>query len=119
LTGPGDWLERAGGILSARRDVVGVGGAVENGRPGRWGELDYYLNHSEWIAGRPQVALALAEPALRRCSTLAFPFGAFSSGYIHSQLVLLHRLEGDHAAAQAHVREMLSLLLSTPEYQVH
>ena len=50
---PRDWLERARGILSARRDVVGVGGAIENGRPGRWGELDYYLNHSEWIAGRP------------------------------------------------------------------
>ena len=50
---PRDWLERALGVLAGRPDVVGVGGAIANGRPGRWGELDYYLNHSEWIAGRP------------------------------------------------------------------
>ena len=48
---PTDWLARARSILEARPDVVGVGGAVANGRAGRWGELDYYLNHSEWIAG--------------------------------------------------------------------
>jgi len=50
---PGDWLERAGRVFASRPDVVGVGGAIANGRPGRWGELDYYMNHSEWIAGRP------------------------------------------------------------------
>ena len=34
--------------------AFGVGGRIRNGRPGRWGELDYYMNHSEWIAeGRP------------------------------------------------------------------
>jgi glycosyltransferase involved in cell wall biosynthesis len=49
---PRDWLERARAILASRADVVGVGGAIANGRPGRWGELDYYMNHSEWIAGR-------------------------------------------------------------------
>jgi len=48
---PPDWLARARAVLEARPDVVGVGGRIANGRPGRWGELDYYLNHSEWIAG--------------------------------------------------------------------
>jgi len=46
-----DWLSRARAVLAARPDVVGVGGAIANGRPGRWGELDYYMNHSEWIGG--------------------------------------------------------------------
>ncbi|MDA0167084.1 AAA family ATPase [Solirubrobacter ginsenosidimutans] len=68
-----------------------------------------HLLATEWIVGRPEAALAIAEPALRRCAGLSFPFGAFSSGYIHSQLVLLYRLDGDHDAAQKHVREMLTL----------
>ncbi|HEX4440980.1 MAG TPA: glycosyltransferase [Thermoanaerobaculia bacterium] len=50
---PPDWLSRARAVLDARPEVVGVGGAIANGRPGRWGELDYYMNHSEWIAGTP------------------------------------------------------------------
>src|SRR4051794_29709827 len=48
---PPDWLARAREILESRTEVVGVGGSVANGRPGRWGALDYYMNHSEWIAG--------------------------------------------------------------------
>jgi hypothetical protein len=28
-----------------------VGGRIINGRPGRFGDLDLYLNHSEWISG--------------------------------------------------------------------
>jgi len=48
-----DWLARSRAILEARADVVGVGGSIANGRPGRWGELDFYMNHSEWIAGIP------------------------------------------------------------------
>ena len=48
---PPDWLSRARAVLAARPDVVGVGGSIANGRPGRFGELDYYMNHSEWIAG--------------------------------------------------------------------
>jgi glycosyltransferase involved in cell wall biosynthesis len=45
-----DWLERVAHVL---RDptIVGVGGRIENGRPGRFGELDHLLNHSEWMAG--------------------------------------------------------------------
>lgn len=51
---PRDWLEQARRALERDPDVVAVGGRIANGRPGRWGELDWFLNHSEWIrAGRP------------------------------------------------------------------
>ena len=51
---PRDWLERARTAFERDPDVVAVGGRIANGRPGRWGELDWFLNHSEWIrAGRP------------------------------------------------------------------
>ena len=51
---PRDWLERARTTFERDPDVVAVGGRIANGRPGRWGELDWFLNHSEWIrAGRP------------------------------------------------------------------
>lgn len=51
---PADWLERARLAFAGDPTIVGVGGRIVNGRPGRYGELDYYLNHSEWIAaGRP------------------------------------------------------------------
>ncbi len=46
---PKDWLARARGVFASDPTVVGVGGRIVNGRPGRYGELDYYLNHSEWI----------------------------------------------------------------------
>jgi glycosyltransferase involved in cell wall biosynthesis len=47
---PHDWLARARRAFESDPSIVGVGGRIVNGRPGRWGELDYYLNHSEWIA---------------------------------------------------------------------
>jgi glycosyltransferase involved in cell wall biosynthesis len=51
---PRDWLERARRAFESDRNIVAVGGRIANGRPGRWGELDWFLNHSEWIrAGRP------------------------------------------------------------------
>jgi glycosyltransferase involved in cell wall biosynthesis len=51
---PRDWLERAGRAFESDGEIVAVGGRIANGRPGRWGELDWFLNHSEWIrAGRP------------------------------------------------------------------
>ena len=51
---PRDWLGRARATFERDPDVVAVGGRIANGRPGRWGELDWFLNHSEWIrAGRP------------------------------------------------------------------
>ena len=46
---PRDWLERARRIFERDPEVAGVGGRIANGRPGRWGELDWFLNHSEWI----------------------------------------------------------------------
>ena len=48
-----DWIARARARLEADPRVAGVGGRIVNGRPGRYGELDYFLNHSEWI-GRPK-----------------------------------------------------------------
>ncbi|HEY3171904.1 MAG TPA: glycosyltransferase family 2 protein [Thermoanaerobaculia bacterium] len=51
---PRDWLESARKAFESDREIVAVGGRIANGRPGRWGELDWFLNHSEWIrAGRP------------------------------------------------------------------
>lgn len=49
---PRDWLERARRAFDRDPDVVAVGGRIANGRPGRWGELDWFLNHSEWIRAR-------------------------------------------------------------------
>lgn len=52
---PPDWLARARGVLEPDPGIAGVGGRIVNGRAGRYGELDYFLNHSEWIApGRPR-----------------------------------------------------------------
>ena len=48
----GDWLERVAEVLRSDPTVVAVGGRIFNGRPGRWGDLDLLLNHSEWISGR-------------------------------------------------------------------
>jgi glycosyltransferase involved in cell wall biosynthesis len=49
-----DWLARARSAFLADPRVVGVGGRIVNGRPGLYGDLDYFLNHSEWIAaGKP------------------------------------------------------------------
>jgi len=48
-----DWLARARRDFEADPRIAGVGGRIVNGRPGRYGELDYFLNHSEWIASGP------------------------------------------------------------------
>jgi glycosyltransferase involved in cell wall biosynthesis len=46
---PPDWLERARRVLEGNAGIAAVGGRIANGRPGRFGELDWFLNHSEWI----------------------------------------------------------------------
>jgi len=46
---PRDWLARARRAFESDGGIVAVGGRIANGRPGRWGELDWFLNHSEWI----------------------------------------------------------------------
>ena len=51
---PRDWLERAARRLESDSAIAAVGARIANGRPGRYGELDWFLNHSEWIrAARP------------------------------------------------------------------
>ena len=46
---PRDWLERARRAFEREPGIAAVGARIANGRPGRWGELDWFLNHSEWI----------------------------------------------------------------------
>lgn len=46
---PRDWLERARRTFESDPRVAAVGARIANGRPGRWGDLDWFLNHSEWI----------------------------------------------------------------------
>jgi glycosyltransferase involved in cell wall biosynthesis len=50
---PPDWLARVRAALEGDPEIVAVGGRVRNGRPGLYGDLDLFLNHSEWIAGGP------------------------------------------------------------------
>ena len=52
VAAPPDWLERVRAAFERDPAIVAVGGAVRNGRPGLFGDLDLYLNHSEWIGGR-------------------------------------------------------------------
>ena len=44
------WLELATQVLARDGRIAGVGGRVINGRDCVYGKLDYYMNHSEWIA---------------------------------------------------------------------
>ncbi|MDQ5857365.1 MAG: glycosyltransferase [Acidobacteriota bacterium] len=46
---PRDWIERARRSFESDPGIAAVGARIANGRPGRWGELDWFLNHSEWI----------------------------------------------------------------------
>ena len=52
VAAPPDWLERVRAAFERHPAAVAVGGSVRNGRPGLFGDLDLYLNHSEWIGGR-------------------------------------------------------------------
>ena len=52
VVAPPDWLARVRGVFEVVPAVVAVGGRVRSGRPGLWGDLDLYLNHSEWIDDR-------------------------------------------------------------------
>ena len=47
-----DWLGRVRRVLERDPAIVGVGGRVASGRPGLFGDLDLFLNHSEWIGPR-------------------------------------------------------------------
>ena len=44
------WLELAVEVLNGDARIAGVGGRIMNGRASVYGKLDYYMNHSEWIA---------------------------------------------------------------------
>lgn len=48
-----NWLERAATHFASDARILAVGARIANGRPDRYGELDYFMNHSEWIRGKP------------------------------------------------------------------
>lgn len=56
---PPDWLARVRLAFERDPEIVAVGGRVVSGRPGRWGDLDLFLNHSEWIDDRHPMSKAL------------------------------------------------------------
>ena len=73
-----DWLERACRIFERDESIAGVGGRIMNGRSDRYGSLDYYMNHSEWMtpAGEgPKRAIPTMGIVYRRSAiaTLRFP----------------------------------------------
>ena len=59
VVAPPDWLARVRSAFEREPGVVAVGGRVRNGRPGLYGDLDLFLNHSEWIAPGPAEAKGL------------------------------------------------------------
>jgi glycosyltransferase involved in cell wall biosynthesis len=48
-----NWLERVAVHFARDPRIFAVGARIANGRSSRYGELDYYLDHSEWIRGEP------------------------------------------------------------------
>ena len=56
---PPDWLARVRAAFESDPEIVAVGGRVRSGRPGLFGDLDLYLNHSEWIDRRGPTAKGL------------------------------------------------------------
>jgi glycosyltransferase involved in cell wall biosynthesis len=50
---PTDWLERCRKRFERDSWIVGIGARIVDRRGDRYGDLDLYLNHSEWIGGGP------------------------------------------------------------------
>lgn len=59
VVAPRDWLARVAEAFESDPEIAAVGGRVQSGRPGRYGDLDLYLNHSEWIDNRRPMAKGL------------------------------------------------------------
>jgi len=77
VVAPPDWLARVRAAFASDPRIVAVGGRVANGRPGRYGDLDLYLNHSEWIDTRRAMAKGLIPTlgiAYRRAAVGAIRF---------------------------------------------
>jgi len=80
---PVDWLERARHAFERDPQIVGVGGRIVNGRPDRYGELDYFLNHSEWMAAgraRPKPSIPTMAIVYRRDAVGPVRFPESNSG---------------------------------------
>jgi glycosyltransferase involved in cell wall biosynthesis len=112
VTAASDWLARSRRVFDADPEVVGVAGRIVNGRPGRYGELDYFLNHSEWIrAGKacskrtiPTMAIVYRKDAVaatrfpesNRGEDTAFALAVLSRGgklWYEPEIVVTHRHE--------------------------
>jgi glycosyltransferase involved in cell wall biosynthesis len=48
-----NWLQLTASHFERDPRILAVGARIANGRPDRYGELDYFLDHSEWIRGKP------------------------------------------------------------------
>lgn len=77
-----DWLERVDAAFLADPSIAAVGGRIVNGRPGLWGDLDHFLNHSEWISDRARACGAFPTMAIayRRAAVGAVRFPATNYG---------------------------------------
>ena len=77
-----NWLERV--RINFERDarIAAVGGRIVNGRPGLWGDLDLYLNHSEWLRPRagPRGLIPTLSAAYRRDAVGAVRFPEINLG---------------------------------------
>lgn len=62
-----------------------------------------------WIGGEPAAAESMGDRALRRASSLEFPYGPFSVGYVKSLLAMTRRLDGDHEGAARLAGELIQL----------
>ena len=59
-----DWLARVADIFGTDSSVAAVGGRIVNGRPGLFGDLDHFLNHSEWLSDRGRMCSAYPTMAI-------------------------------------------------------
>lgn len=78
-----DWLRLAREVLERDGTLAAVGGRIVNGRRSRYGKLDYYMNHSEWI-GSPAAGLRSNLPTMaivyRRTAIEGLRFPESNSG---------------------------------------
>jgi glycosyltransferase involved in cell wall biosynthesis len=66
-----NWLATVSDVLREDRTIGAVGGRIVNGRPGRYGDLDLWMNHSEWTSTKrkfcrayPTMAIAYRRAAI-------------------------------------------------------
>ena len=110
---PPDWLAVASEVLERDREVAGVGGRIVNGRQNRFGKLDYYMNHSEWMGGAagPKGNVPTMAVVFRRSAIEGLSFPESNSGEDTAFALAVTRRGGklwfDPRIAITHVHERL------------